>query len=105
MPGTRSSAATKCISDVPGLVKQTSTSLASSVRTSSSAPLRCACGSCGFVDVIGRPRVGSAGAVLHELVEQRVEGGVLLSLQRVAGVLDHLHLAAPEFGDRRCQRI
>src|SRR4051794_33206760 len=38
MPGTRSSAATKCISLVPGLEKQTSTPLPSSVRTRLSAP-------------------------------------------------------------------
>jgi hypothetical protein len=38
MPGTRSSAATKCISDVPGLVKQTSTPPLTIVRTRLSAP-------------------------------------------------------------------
>ena len=38
MPGTRSSAATKCISDVPGLVKHTSTPLLSSECTRLSAP-------------------------------------------------------------------
>src|SRR5262245_16567645 len=38
MPGTLSSAATKCISEVPGLVKQTFTPPASSVRTRLSAP-------------------------------------------------------------------
>src|SRR5690348_16951348 len=38
MPGTRSSAPTKCISLVPGLAKQTLTSLAISVRTRLSAP-------------------------------------------------------------------
>src|SRR5258706_12582777 len=38
MPSILSSAATKCISDVPGLVKHTSTSLAISVRTRLSAP-------------------------------------------------------------------
>ena len=38
MPSTLSSAATKCISDVPGLAKQVSTPLASSVRTRLSAP-------------------------------------------------------------------
>src|ERR1700760_3908995 len=38
MPSTRSSAATKCISDVPGLVKQTSTPPATRVRTRLSAP-------------------------------------------------------------------
>ena len=34
MPSTRSSAATKCISEVPGFVKQVSTPQATSVRTS-----------------------------------------------------------------------
>src|SRR5579862_3188892 len=38
MPGMRSSAATKCISDVPGLQKQVSTPLFSSVCTRLSAP-------------------------------------------------------------------
>src|SRR5213078_2506071 len=38
MPSTRSSAATKCISEVPGLVKQTSTPPATNVRTRLSAP-------------------------------------------------------------------
>ncbi|GEC49743.1 hypothetical protein BJA01nite_73850 [Bradyrhizobium japonicum] len=38
MPGTRSSAATKCISEVPGLVKQTSTPPLTIVRTRLSAP-------------------------------------------------------------------
>src|SRR3954471_19748941 len=38
MPSTRSSAATKCISEVPGLAKQTSTPPATSVRTRLSAP-------------------------------------------------------------------
>src|SRR5258706_7400004 len=38
MPSILSSAATKCISDVPGFAKHTSTPLASSVRTSVSAP-------------------------------------------------------------------
>jgi hypothetical protein len=37
-PSTRSSADTKCISDVPGLAKQTFTSPFSSVRTRLSAP-------------------------------------------------------------------
>src|SRR5262249_3507320 len=38
MPSTRSSAATKCISDVPGLPKHTSTPPPTSVRTRLSAP-------------------------------------------------------------------
>src|ERR1700754_731925 len=38
MPSTRSSAATKCISEVPGLLKQTSTPPATRVRTRLSAP-------------------------------------------------------------------
>src|SRR3954470_5563814 len=38
MPSTRSSAATKCISEVPGLAKQTSTPPLTSVRTRLSAP-------------------------------------------------------------------
>src|SRR4029077_17939242 len=38
MPSTRSSAATKCISEVPGLLKQTSTPPATKVRTRLSAP-------------------------------------------------------------------
>jgi hypothetical protein len=38
MPGTLSSAATKCISEVPGFVKQTSTPPAIKVRTRLSAP-------------------------------------------------------------------
>ena len=38
MPGMRSSAATKCISDVPGLEKHVSTPDASSVCTRLSAP-------------------------------------------------------------------
>src|SRR5215471_11311094 len=38
MPSTLSSAATKCISDVPGLVKQTFTPPPTSVRTRLSAP-------------------------------------------------------------------
>ena len=38
MPGTLSSAATKCISEVPGLVKHTFTPPASKVRTRLSAP-------------------------------------------------------------------
>src|SRR3954447_13364617 len=38
MPSTRSSAATKCISEVPGLAKQTSTPPATKVRTRLSAP-------------------------------------------------------------------
>src|SRR5882757_9984591 len=38
MPSTRSSAATKCISEVPGLAKQTSTPPATRVRTRLSAP-------------------------------------------------------------------
>src|SRR5260221_11965051 len=38
MPSTRSRAATKCISEVPGLAKQTSTPPATKVRTRLSAP-------------------------------------------------------------------
>src|ERR671910_554050 len=38
MPSTRSSAPTKCISDVPGLAKQTSTPPLTKVRTRLSAP-------------------------------------------------------------------
>src|SRR6516162_1966953 len=38
MPSTRSRAATKCISDVPGFAKQTSTPQADKVRTRLSAP-------------------------------------------------------------------
>src|SRR6202035_2861909 len=38
MPSTRSSAATKCISEVPGLAKHTSTPPATKVRTRLSAP-------------------------------------------------------------------
>ena len=38
MPGTRSSAATKCISEVPGLQKQVSTPLFSRLWTRLSAP-------------------------------------------------------------------
>src|SRR5437868_14433332 len=38
MPSTRSSAATKCISEVPGLEKQTSTPPPTRVRTRLSAP-------------------------------------------------------------------
>src|SRR5206468_1981040 len=38
MPSTRSSAATKCISEVPGLAKQTSTPAPTSVRMSACAP-------------------------------------------------------------------
>src|SRR5688500_11942478 len=38
MPSTLSSAATKCISEVPGLVKQTFTPFATSVRTRLCAP-------------------------------------------------------------------
>src|SRR5450756_688505 len=38
MPSTRSRAATKCISEVPGLAKQTSTPPATRVRTRLSAP-------------------------------------------------------------------
>ncbi|BAL79044.1 hypothetical protein S23_58540 [Bradyrhizobium cosmicum] len=38
MPGTRSSAATKCISEVPGLEKQMSTPPLTIVRTRLSAP-------------------------------------------------------------------
>src|ERR1700688_1626890 len=38
MPSTRSRAATKCISEVPGLAKQTSTPPATKVRTRRSAP-------------------------------------------------------------------
>src|SRR3954453_4504102 len=38
MPSTRSSAATKCISEVPGLAKQASTPPLTSVRTRLSAP-------------------------------------------------------------------
>src|SRR4051812_21484 len=38
MPSTRSSAATKCIYEVPGLAKQTSTPPLTSVRTRLSAP-------------------------------------------------------------------
>ncbi len=38
MPSTLSSAATKCISDVPGFVKQTLTPPATSVRARLSAP-------------------------------------------------------------------
>ena len=38
MPSTRSSAATKCISEVPGLEKQTLTPPLTSVRTRLSAP-------------------------------------------------------------------
>ncbi len=39
MPATRSSAATNCISDVPGLAKHVSTPEASRLRTSDSAPV------------------------------------------------------------------
>src|SRR5205823_7368490 len=42
MPSTRSSAATKCISEVPGLAKQTSTPPATKVRTRLSAPFMAA---------------------------------------------------------------
>src|SRR6185369_2654861 len=56
MPSTRSSAATKCISEVPGLEKQTSTPLATSVRTRLSAPFI-------FVSVIADPQ-GSVGTIL-----------------------------------------
>src|SRR6185437_16344220 len=42
MPSTRSSAATKCISDVPGLAKQTVTPPETKVRTRLSAPFMAA---------------------------------------------------------------
>ena len=38
MPSTRSTADTKCISEVPGFAKHTSTPLATSVRSRLSAP-------------------------------------------------------------------
>src|SRR5690606_32655834 len=58
MPGTRSSAATKCISDVPGFVKQTSTFESTKVRTRLSAPFMSWLSSgrpmpCGPGDVVG----------------------------------------------------
>src|SRR5690606_34930552 len=43
IPSTRSSAATKCISEVPGLAKQTVTPPATSVRTRHSAPFMSIC--------------------------------------------------------------
>src|SRR4029079_10521766 len=42
-PATRSSADTKCISEVPGLAKQTSTPATASVRASASAPFMARC--------------------------------------------------------------
>src|SRR5258708_10358940 len=59
MPSTRSSAATKCISDVPGLVKQVSTPHASSVRMRLSAPFTKAWPR--------RPSVDRGAGVAHDL--------------------------------------
>src|SRR5689334_2485024 len=53
MPSTRSSAATKCISDVPGLAKQTVTPPPTKVRTRLSAPFMSAFLPLGLVARLG----------------------------------------------------
>src|SRR4029079_9110452 len=69
MPSTRSSAATKCISDVPGLAKQTSTPPPTSVRTRLSAPFIPR--SPWMVGSLGRPfRSDRAGYVREGRVAQ-----------------------------------
>src|SRR5262245_57874525 len=60
MPGTRSSAATKCISLVPGLAKQVSTPDASSVRTRVSAPFKMGSSMLLLAGGRGQPREGGA---------------------------------------------
>ena len=50
MPATRSSAATKCISEVPGLAKQTSTPAPANVLTRLSAPFICSFLACAPVE-------------------------------------------------------
>src|SRR3546814_15643982 len=54
MPSTLSRAATKCISDVPGLVKQTFTSFSTSVLTRLSAPFIARSSISHTADVIAR---------------------------------------------------
>src|SRR5262249_10052476 len=79
MPSTRSSAATKCISEVPGLEKQTSTPPATNVRTRLSAPfIVCSPASELFLEVPDQPlftrfvkgladKSGIAGRMCHFL--------------------------------------
>src|SRR4051812_11894242 len=62
MPGIRSSAATKCISEVPGLVKQVSTPQANKVCTRLSAPFIPTPRSIGGGTLRGTARSGNASA-------------------------------------------
>ncbi len=76
MPGTRSSAATKCISDVPGLEKHVVTPLFNSECTRLSAPfISSAIGPCSIAGSVagkqiaeksGRSNVQSPGAALPD---------------------------------------
>src|SRR5215467_8509294 len=58
MPSTRSSAATKCISEVPGLAKHTSTPPATKVRTRLSAPFMTRPSAAGRSNIDQLPDVG-----------------------------------------------
>src|SRR5688500_17374310 len=73
MSGTSSSAATKCISEVPGLAKQTSTPAPTRVRMSASAPFT------------GGPRGAPSRRVVDVEVRQRHPAGGELAEVRAGG--------------------
>src|SRR3954470_16346780 len=96
--GTSSSAATKCISDVPGLAKQTSTPAPTSVRMSAWAPFTSPrsrhLGQAG--DRLAHVEVGHRGAAGGEVGEVLGRGPPLVGRERVAHRLLGVEV---EFGD------
>ena len=88
--GTSSSAATKCISEVPGLAKHMSTPESTSVRSSACAPFIPVCRSC---------RIPAHPGLLYSRVEPSSR-----TWARVRGRTGHVNLAAIPPDSSRCGR-
>src|SRR3954468_20326826 len=93
--GTSSSAATKCISDVPGLVKQVRTPASTSVRSRAWAPVGTSALPDRSAGVVERRAVHARDRGLPGQAERRVEVG-LHDPEHVA----HAGLAARGYGPR-----
>src|SRR5689334_1213906 len=101
MPSTRSSAATKCISEVPGLAKHSSTPPPTSVRTRLSAPFT------GVPPAVSRARAYSVAAGSSSRVRRLLgEGGGEPEAEDADQAADdarpeHCAVAAGELPDQR----